>query len=138
MKVIENTLKPVLDRWSDPGDYPSGAGGGPLASYDYVEYIDGAITVELDAEDMKALADFADVDMTETKMYEAYFKDNAADVPHDVSGLTVQKWEVERIAGNRVTLTVEEFEAEAPEPPEPEYDPMDEIERRERRDKFLD
>lgn len=24
------------ERWDDPGDYPSGAGGGPLPSYDYL------------------------------------------------------------------------------------------------------
>ena len=31
MKVINNSLTPVIDRWSDPGDYPSGAGSCALA-----------------------------------------------------------------------------------------------------------
>jgi hypothetical protein len=33
-KAIENASD--VERWGDPGDYPSGAGGGPLASYDYI------------------------------------------------------------------------------------------------------
>ena len=51
MKVIQNTLEPVVERWDDPGDYPSNAGSGPLASYDYIAGCDGEIVLEFDPED---------------------------------------------------------------------------------------
>ena len=107
MKVIENTLEIEIERWDDPGDYPSGAGGGPLPSHNFVAGYGGVVVVELDGEERKALADYADVNMTEMKMYEAYFADNAAEVEHGHAGLTVKKWCVEKIAGNGITLSVE-------------------------------
>ena len=51
MEVIENTLDTEIDTWTDSGDYPSGAGGYPLPSYQYVADIRGHLTVILtDAE----------------------------------------------------------------------------------------
>lgn len=35
---MHNTLTFDVERWDDPGDYPSGAGSGPLPSYDYVTW----------------------------------------------------------------------------------------------------
>lgn len=46
-KVINNTLSLLVERWDDPGDYPSGAGSGPLASYDYIAGLEGEILFEL-------------------------------------------------------------------------------------------
>ncbi len=51
MNIISNTLEPVIETWDDPGDYPSGAGGAPLRSYDYVADVSGEIVLELDSED---------------------------------------------------------------------------------------
>lgn len=47
MKVLKNETSLVIETWDDPGDYPSGAGAGPLPSYDYVSGIDGAFVVSL-------------------------------------------------------------------------------------------
>ena len=137
MKVIENTLNLAIERWNDPGDYPSGAGGGPLASYDFVAGVEGDITVELGIEDWNAIHEHADVDMTDTKMVAAWLEDNPGEIRTDQPGLTVSKWTLEDLRGDLLTLSVDGFEADCPGPPEREYDPMEEIERRERREKQL-
>lgn len=41
MEVVRNDTECHYERWDDPGEYPSGAGGSPLSSYNYVE-CDGA------------------------------------------------------------------------------------------------
>jgi hypothetical protein len=51
MTIIENTLETEIETWDDPGDYPSGAGGGTLASYDYVAAINGRLVLQLDADE---------------------------------------------------------------------------------------
>lgn len=39
----------ILERWDDPGDYPSGAGGGPLPSRHYLALDDpGALKIDLE------------------------------------------------------------------------------------------
>ena len=119
MKIIENTLKLEIERWTDPGDYPSGAGGGPLASYDFVAGVEGIITVELEAADWKSINDYADIDMTTTKMVEAWVADGPDSIRTDIPGLKVSKWTVEDLRGDRLTLSVDEFDADTPEPPEP-------------------
>ena len=136
MKIIENTLKLEIECWTDPGDYPSGAGGGPLASYDFVAGVDGNIVVELGAADWTSINAYADVDMTTTKMVEAWVADSPG-IQSDVPGLTVKKWCVEGLKGDRLELSVDEFEADAPEPPEREYSYEDEVERREARDRAV-
>jgi hypothetical protein len=137
MKILSNTLKPVIERWSDPGDYPSGAGSGPLPSYDYVEYIDGQVVIELGEVEIGNME--GDLSITSVR---DYFSDNAGQIDHDVSGLTVKVWEVFRVEGTTVTLQVEEFECDAPEPDypdyEPEYDYEAEVERKEREDHAVD
>lgn len=52
MKVISDTLEPIIETWDDPGDYPSGAGGGPLPSHKYIATCDGELVLELDIDDM--------------------------------------------------------------------------------------
>jgi len=41
VKIINNGLEVVIGTWSDPGDYPSGAGSGPLEDHQQVEDISG-------------------------------------------------------------------------------------------------
>ena len=130
MKILSNTLKPVVERWDDPGDYPSGAGSGPLPSEDYVEYIDGQIVVEIDPIEWNSW-------LGEPVTHEGvrdWLCDNPGEIDHDVSGLTVKKWSLDKLEGNRATLSVEEFECEPPEPPKREYDYTEQWERRERRE----
>ena len=47
MNIISDTLEPLIERWEDPGDYPSGAGSGPLSSYDYLADLEGELKIEL-------------------------------------------------------------------------------------------
>lgn len=43
--IVKNTLELEVDTWDDPGDYPSGAGGGPLPSRKFVAGIDGELVI---------------------------------------------------------------------------------------------
>ena len=122
MKVVHNSLKPKIDRWSDPGDYPSGAGSGPLPSYDYIEYYDGTVEIKLEATDWKEIYDYADINMTDSKMIEAWLLDDPGKVDHGESGLKVKSWCVEYAKGDLIVLSVDEFDAELPEP---DYDDLD-------------
>jgi hypothetical protein len=122
MKTVEDTLKLELDTWDDPGDYPSNAGSGPLPSYTFVLGVEGKVVVELEDDDTVELP----IDVAHVQ---AYVDDNPGEVKHDVAGLTVAKWVVEKVDGKRVELVVanEEdgaFEAECP-PDDDYYDEPD-------------
>jgi len=97
MEVIKNTLEPVIERWYDPGDYPNGLAGGPLPSKDFVAEIVGSITVRLDEEEMG-------------EAVELYVEDRMDEIDYDVPDIRVQRWAIQRIRDNQVTLYVEEFE----------------------------
>ena len=120
MKNINNTLKTVIGTWEDPGDYPSGAGSGPLPNQQFVEYVDGTVEVELSIYEWEAIYDYADIDITLActleRRIEAWLKDNADKIDPDVPGLKVQSWCLEAQHGDRITLSVNEFEAGLPEP----------------------
>jgi hypothetical protein len=45
-KIDEGSLDVEIDTWDDPGDYPSGAGSGPLPSYTYVDEVSGTLFLE--------------------------------------------------------------------------------------------
>jgi hypothetical protein len=47
MKIITDTIEPLVETWDDPGDYPSGAGSGPLASFQYLAGLEGELVIEL-------------------------------------------------------------------------------------------
>ena len=57
MKTLSNTLELAIERWDDPGDYPSAAGAGPLPSYNYVAGVDGSIVLELESADFTDMVD---------------------------------------------------------------------------------
>ena len=124
MKTISSTLKPHLERWDDPGDYPSGAGGGPLASYWFVEGVDGHIVVELTPEERADIGDGLAVALGSAYRIAAqdYLDDNYGEVRHDIPGLTIVKWDVEKAENYILTLSVAEFEMADPGPPEREYE----------------
>ena|SRR5208283_3321526 len=121
MRILKNTLEPVIDSFDDPGDYPSNAGAGPLPSYDYFAGVEGELVLELTDEEM---ADFQ-ADQKE-------FLDNADILLPE--GILSVEWQVDKVEGNRVEVSVTEAE---PDPDycvhdEPEYDPVEEWERRHR------
>jgi hypothetical protein len=55
MQVISNTLKPIIETWDDPGDYPNGLAQGPLPSRKSLAGCEGAIVVELELSDIDQL-----------------------------------------------------------------------------------
>ena len=99
MKVIKNTLEPVIERWDDPGDYPSGAGGYRLPSEDYVSEIAGHLIVQLTKEEMR-------------KAIKLYLKDaeNIEDIDYGLDGIYVTEWTIGAITSDKILLRVEEFE----------------------------
>jgi len=111
VKTTHDTLKPEIERWDDPGDYPSGAGGGPLPSRLFVSWVDGELVVELEDADLEAMEISPD---TGVAAWSAAVRDFVADNPeavkHDVGGLRVVSWIVRRVDGREVTLAVDEFE----------------------------
>jgi hypothetical protein len=121
MKTIHNTLKLELETWEDSGDYPSNAGGGPLPSYKYVEYVSGTVTVQMEQ---------SDIDLFELERpftvdnIQEHLNDNPNEVDHDFGRqLTVKTWIVKKVDGDIFEAEVDEFKAEAPEDDyEPDYD----------------
>ena len=113
MDIISNTLKPVIETWSDPGEYPSGAGGGPLASRRYVSRLDGEIVVELGYADLKFLAEEDTTDLE-------YVTEG---LNHGISGLQGAQWAITSNGGRRITLRLADFESvDTPDEDEPDYD----------------
>jgi hypothetical protein len=104
MKVLECNLKAIVETWSDPGDYPSGAGGYALPSYNYVGYVDGDVIIELSPEDMKN----PDGDPWTVQ---DWLGENSGEIEYELDhGVRVTKWKIDKIEGLKVTLTVEEHE----------------------------
>ena len=94
MKVLENTLKVKLERWDDPGDYPSNAGAGPLPSEDFVEDIEGHVLLKIDSGD--------DLDEFMGQV------DEVVEVPENVF---IYSWNIELLPDWTVKLTVANFTA---------------------------
>jgi hypothetical protein len=106
VKTIKNTLKIELGRFDDPGDYPSGAGGGPLASRDFVESIGGTLIIELESEDFASM----ETETPTVEQIQDFIIDNPPDA--DFPGGTWICWSVDQVALPHVTLSVEDFDAD--------------------------
>lgn len=130
MKLISGGLQPSIETWSDPGDYPNSLASGPLPSYQYVEEIEGKLTVLVDDPETIQFLDSllrnannltdGEVEESNPDLHEII----DAEVP---SGINVQRWIVsltERtVDGSIYEFEVLEFEASDWEPDEPDYDP---------------
>lgn len=116
MRLERNTLAVEWDRWDDPGDYPSGAGSGPMRSFDYVADVTGEIVLILEPED---LAKFTEAPADGVVNLDA----KLIKLPAPVTAVS-WKWSLD---GDRLTLTVDnEKEIEAGsrddyDDPEPDY-----------------
>jgi hypothetical protein len=110
MKVIKDTLEPLMETWDDPGDYPNALAAGPLPSYNYFAGVDGDIILELTAEE---LADYAECP-------EDFLDNMDIEMPDGVRWI---KWRQDSLEGSLLTLSVDEAE---PDPDfgvrEPDYD----------------
>lgn len=146
MKIIDNTLETYIDTWDDPGDYPSGAGGGPWPSEDFFSGVEGELAVELTNEEVTQftaecvkiftmpLGHYTlDVDWiqnhkglplwvyfegeTETPSHQALLDVLSQHLPSEVTGIKEVHFKID---GNTVTLTIGECEGKVPEP---DYEP---------------
>ena len=97
-KEIKNTLKPNIDTWDDPGDYPNSLAAGPLSSYDYVDSIDGEIVFTLTDEEIQEYEE-SEEDFIES-----------LDLPKFENVHSVH-W-LHELANDTLTLTVDEVESE--------------------------
>ncbi len=106
MEIVSNTLEPEFETWDDPGVYPSGAGSGPLASYKYCAGCSGEIVIEVTPEEILSA------------IKEDAFGALEIETSPQVSGIKYYpKPKLEIVDGKlRITLEIEECEAEYPEP----------------------
>lgn len=111
MQILQNHFQIEMDQWEDPGDYPSGAGGCRLPSYDYVGEVSGRLVVEFE-NDMPSGDELSKI------------ADEFADIP---TGIKVNKWNCE-VKGNTVTFEIEEFDDSEykTDSCEPDYEDYDE------------
>ena len=93
MRLLNESFEPIIERWDDPGDYPSGAGSGPLPSYDYVAEVEGSVTIELEDSDLCEILN----------------QNYDPELSHDIR---VTLWEVVKIEGRKVTFGIREFDAD--------------------------
>ena len=127
MKTISSTLKPHIERWDDPGPARCNAGSA-LPSRWFVEYIEGAVVVELTESEMRDALDGADTETTAKQLREMvddWINDNASEVEHDCAELDSCTWDVEDVdtTHNLITLSVgDKFECEPSGPPERDGD----------------
>jgi len=104
MKTLSNTLETLIEWWDDPGDYPSGAGAGPLPSYQYFAGMEGEVKVELE---QKEVAEYNQA--VEDGEEQEWIQQNVdPKTPEEVGSVT---WEHE-LKGNVLTLWSEECEAD--------------------------
>lgn len=97
MNILENEFEAVWEIWSDPGDYPSNAGGYRLPDQDVIVGVSGKLVIELEEGDINPAFDEDD-----------QIKDLAdhAEIPENIK---VEKWAITRV-GNRITFIVENIE----------------------------
>jgi len=115
MKTLNDTLEVVMESWSDPGDYPSGAGSGPLPSYQYLESVDGEIRLEVNPDELIALEE-----AKEAGELGEWVNQLDISLPNGILSAT---WEVEIVMPNIAVLTVTDVESDpCYSGSEPDYD----------------
>jgi hypothetical protein len=98
MKILKNQFKVLIETWDDPGDYPSGAGGGPLPSYNYIADVEGAMLL------LPEPGDNLDPSVIEEFVHEHI------DLPN---GLTAEKFHIETGGpGGVISVIVAKFNAD--------------------------
>lgn len=101
MKELENTLSALIERWEDPGDYPSNAGSGPLPSFDYLAGMEGEVKFELTDEELTQFIEAVEVGEEQEWIREKVeYKDL---LPREIADAT---WSY-KVEGNVLTLWAE-------------------------------
>jgi len=105
MRILKDTLEVLVEEWSDPGDYPSGAGSGPLPSYKYLAGMEGELVLELTAEERVTFHEMVRDECVSVWVNEC--------VDHKLpDGISSVTWELESEVNGVVTLVVPEVEAD--------------------------
>ncbi len=108
MKTISDNLEPLVEEWSDPGDYPSNAGSGPLPSYDYLAGMEGELVLELNQDEYREHQETVEAESLDFWMREV--------VDYKLpNGILSAKWQVDKTEPGenvRLTLSVTEVEAD--------------------------
>ena len=109
---IDNRLKIMVETWDDPGDYPSGAGAGPLASYRYIAGSEGEVRIS---------------DMTPEEEDWVHDDPDTFMVEHDVKMpdgiLRVKEWEVVWQGPGEAWVIPIEDDVDTNWTDEPDFDP---------------
>lgn len=103
MKIVSDTLEPLVETWSDPGDYPNAVAQSPLPSYDYLAGVEGELKLELTDEEMTELVQTLDCESLDFWMCEV------ADIglPNDIENGT---WQIDKVEKNVVILSLHDTE----------------------------
>lgn len=117
MKITSNTLEPLIEEWSDPGDYPNAVAQSALPSYDYLAGMEGELVLELTDDELIEMLHTLEDESLDFWMQEV--------VEYRLpSGILSASWQIDKMEGNVVTLSVTDVEGDPDwrdEPPEPDY-----------------
>jgi len=112
MKTISDTLSPLVEEWSDPGDYPNAVAAGPLPSQEYLAGVEGELKLELTDQEM--------LEMEDTFQKESFDFWIREVVDYRLpDGVGSAEWQIDRIEGNTITLSITDVEAD------PDYNPKE-------------
>ena len=113
MKLLKNTLEVLMDRWDDPGDYPSNAGSGPLPSKDFLAGMEGEVQLELTADEIDSYR----------KCVDDFIGELDIKLP---DGILSAEW-THTLQGNILTLEADDVEGDPDycKDDGPDYDPHD-------------
>jgi hypothetical protein len=103
MKTVSDTLEPLVEKWSDPGDYPNAVAQSPLPSYDYLAGVEGELKLQLTDEEMTELLQTLDCESLDFWMVEI------ADIGLP-DGIENGTWQIDKVENNVVTLSLHDTE----------------------------
>ena len=103
MTIVSDTLEPLIEDWSDPGDYPNAVASFPLPSYQYMAGMEGELVLELTDGELAEMQQTIECESLDFWMSEV--------VDYRLpAGVLDAKWQIDKIEGNTVTLSVIEVE----------------------------
>lgn len=105
MQLLKQDLTTQIERWDDPGDYPSNAGGGPLPSYDFVSDVEGTIELEISGSEVGNFIAGGD-----TSLLEEIINEDPVLKQIDLRGVNVKSLRVTSVK-IEVVCEVKEFES---------------------------
>ena len=117
MKILSDTLEPLVEEWDDPGDYPNAVASGPLPSYKYLAGIEGELKLELTHEENNDLFETIEAESLDFWVREVL----DYRLPNGVASAQWHIISVEGKLGSNAVVTLGVLDVEA----DPDYDPGD-------------